>query len=443
MQYFNSSQDFFYTTASSSLTYVLTCDGEFVYTGRCVKSPSAAEMKINVAERVRDWTAQNMPDFRQFDGEVVQHPYAYRVFELRDDLGTLLETYGVLLDWGVPFTGADLIMSDPVNGHVDARQKIFWSSFGLNGRQIPIEFAADLHIVFNPAPPFVFSSDGGVMHISYTATTPFTLSQDGYWFTATAAGGTLSLNAQINGDEQRTGSICFSYFGSDFQTHTVCYSVVQLANTGFTVSPALIEWNYDRKYSDGVLYLTYKNEPGTGGQLQWKDINDPNFAFLFQLMYGQAGYGGVRPRTNSGNTTYDTHIATAVIANDAATSNTVTVIQYGKPHFVGLESSAITSAGTYTFTIEPCGGNYLFRFYTNDNKVWNWISIYDATGGTVYAGTMRIDNFSEPPRFTLVVSPNTTPGSTKVGSLYLQADSAPGKTTTDTISLSIPYTPRT
>lgn len=273
-------KDFFYETALDSLIYSIYCDGEGIFHGKAYKSPSSSTLRINVAQRIRDWLFSDMPDFREWDGQVAEHPEALRTFELRASDGTLLDTYTVLLDYSTPFTGTDMILSTPVNGHADARQKIFWSSFGTAARNIPVEVAADLHIDFYPAPPFYIDGTGGTLTVSYTANTDFTVSSTGDWFTVTDNGdGTLTITAQENEGEGRSGSICFSYFGGDFQTHTVCYRVVQGSYVNLCVESAVTyEVNIPDRSDDGPYYpgpwawceqLRYVNAPNlvstTGG----------------------------------------------------------------------------------------------------------------------------------------------------------------------------------
>lgn len=272
MANFNSSTDYYYETSASALTYSLYCDGMQIYRGKSIKSPSQPLLRINISERVRDWLAQNMPDFREYDGEVVQHPDALKIFELKDDIGTTLETYRVLLDYSTPFTGSDMILSEPVNGHVDARQKIFWSSFNTSARNVNIEIAVDLHLSFNPAPPFYIDGSGGTLTINYTANTDFTFSYDGGgWFTASTSNGVITINASENEGEGRDGRICFTYYGADFQTHTVCYRVVQGSVVNYCVESAI---TYETA-------IGYRNEnPWYPGPWAWCDMlkyaNCPN-----------------------------------------------------------------------------------------------------------------------------------------------------------------------
>lgn len=272
MANFNSSTDYYYETSASALTYSLYCDGMQIYRGKSIKSPSQPLLRINISERVRDWLAQNMPDFREYDGEVVQHPDALKIFELKDDIGTTLETYRVLLDYSTPFTGSDMILSEPVNGHVDSRQKIFWSSFNNSARNVNIEIAVDLHLSFNPAPPFYIDGSGGTLTINYTANTDFTFSYDGGgWFTASTSNGVITINADENEGEGRDGRICFTYYGADFQTHTVCYRVVQGSVVNYCVESAI---TYETA-------IGYRNEnPWYPGPWAWCDMlkyaNCPN-----------------------------------------------------------------------------------------------------------------------------------------------------------------------
>ena len=135
MIYKNRFEDFFFETTASTLDYMISTGGQVIFQGRAVKSPAKPVLRINVGQRVRDYLENEMPDFRDFDGVVVPHPDALLDFELQDVFGNPLETYRVLLDYTEDFTGSDMILSDPVNGHADPRQKLFIGCYSEIGEQ--------------------------------------------------------------------------------------------------------------------------------------------------------------------------------------------------------------------------------------------------------------------------------------------------------------------
>lgn len=122
MTYTSSAKDIMYTFAGT-LSYYLECDGNVVFCGKA----QGLNGSINITRRIRDYLETNMPDFREFDGVIVPHPKQLRTFNLRTASGLLLETYTVMLEstgeWDIfgPLT-------EPINGHTDSRQKIFWST---------------------------------------------------------------------------------------------------------------------------------------------------------------------------------------------------------------------------------------------------------------------------------------------------------------------------
>lgn len=228
MIYKNRFEDFFFETTASTLDYMISTGGQVIFQGRAVKSPANPVLRVNVGKRVRDYLENEMPDFRDYDGVVVPHPDALLDFELQDVFGNPLETYRVLLDYTEDFTGADMILSDPVNGHTDPRQKIFWDSFNTTERDITIEIARNLELYLDVDIPYWIPNSGGTFNIHYTANTDFTFSYTGDWFTAVLSGDTIVITATENETEyERSGSICFTYFGTDFKERTKCYEIRQ------------------------------------------------------------------------------------------------------------------------------------------------------------------------------------------------------------------------
>lgn len=228
MEYKNKFEDFFYESTASTLDYTIMTGGQVIFQGRAIKSPSQSKLRINVAQRVRDWLENEMPDFRGYDGVVIPHPNALMDFDVCDLYGNVYETYKVLLDYTEDFTGADMILSEPVNGHTDPRQKIFWSSFNTTERDILVDYGVEFEIIFDADFPLVIPPTGGTFNIHYTANTDFTFSYESDWFTAELSGDTIIITAGRNqSSETLHGSVCFAYLGLDFEQHTKCYDVIQ------------------------------------------------------------------------------------------------------------------------------------------------------------------------------------------------------------------------
>lgn len=138
MIYSSSERDFWYEASSSALTYYLEVDGNPVYFGKAINPSGNA--RVDVGRRIRDYLETDMPDFRGYDGVVVPHPKQLRAFGLRDEDGNLLESYTVLLECTGEWSAYYGTITDPINGHADPRQKIFWTTveeLGTSGKTYP------------------------------------------------------------------------------------------------------------------------------------------------------------------------------------------------------------------------------------------------------------------------------------------------------------------
>lgn len=144
MRYYSSSSDFYYDTTASTLNYYITVNGETIYNGKAVKSPSKDVISIDVGKRVRDYIRINMPDFRDYDGVVVPHPEAMLVFNLYDSQsGGVLEQYNVRIDDTKEWSGEEGCLSEPINTHADPRQKIFYGYGSNTGKDIDIDVSEE------------------------------------------------------------------------------------------------------------------------------------------------------------------------------------------------------------------------------------------------------------------------------------------------------------
>ena len=128
-------KDFFYEdSGSTQLSYYLTCDNETIYAG---KATNPKGIKLNIRKLVEDWVQNDMPDFRPFDGELVLHEDACKVFRLYDEESNLLEEYMVFLSYeplAVP-----MFVYRGINGHADPRQKIFFSMLTEEAVEVDID----------------------------------------------------------------------------------------------------------------------------------------------------------------------------------------------------------------------------------------------------------------------------------------------------------------
>lgn len=179
MRYYSSSADFYYETSASTLNYYITVNGEAIYNGKAVKSPDRDKISVNIGKRVRDYIRIGMPDFRDYDGVIVPHPEAMLIFNLFNlDSGELLDQYEVKIDETKEWEGEEGCMSEPINGHADPRQKIFYGYSSNISGDTPTP----------PTPPYPYESEyltfdiisGGTLScLSQVRTTDFLYSFDG------------------------------------------------------------------------------------------------------------------------------------------------------------------------------------------------------------------------------------------------------------------------
>lgn len=161
MVYKTLSTDFYYENSGiTSLSYYITADNGTIYTGRAF-NPNG--IKINVRKAIDDWLVNEMPDFREYDGVMVEHEDAYKVFGLRSSDGTLLEEYGVFLTYEDNWLSE--VTYRGIDGKADPRQKIFVGVLS----DSPVDVVLDIvdKFFFNIEDVFV-SDEGGIVRIPYS-----------------------------------------------------------------------------------------------------------------------------------------------------------------------------------------------------------------------------------------------------------------------------------
>lgn len=267
MRYVSIAKDFYYETSASTLSYYITCNGRTVYWGISVKPSYAVVNRINIRQRIADYLDIDMPDFRDYDGVVIPHPEQLRDFELYSSDGTLLETYRALLGYYDEWDGSDVVQSDPVNGHTDPRQKIFYGECLEAESEIEIDFDGALKVRIDTENPIRIRYDEDPFDIHYESNMEVEFSYEGDWFTATEENGTIHIIPTINETgEERTGSICFT---AGWQVQ--CFSIIQDAYeevSEYLVFDILtngnIRWNAAQ--SEGVVHsrtIEYSRDSGS------------------------------------------------------------------------------------------------------------------------------------------------------------------------------------
>ena len=161
MVYKTLSTDFYYENSGiTSLSYYITADNGTIYTGRAFNPRG---IKINVRKAIDDWLVNEMPDFREYDGVMVRHEDAFKVFGLRSSDGTLLEEYGVFLTYEDNWLSE--VTYRGIDGKADPRQKIFVGVLS----DSPVDVVLDIvdKFFFNIEDVFV-SDEGGIVRIPYS-----------------------------------------------------------------------------------------------------------------------------------------------------------------------------------------------------------------------------------------------------------------------------------
>lgn len=133
-------KDTYYETTLDTLDYKILLDGFTVFEGRAVKGPEG-NLSINVNRIFKDYIENRITDFREVDGDIITHPEAFRIFELRDSSDTLLATYGVLFDWGREWNGQAALLSDPVRPSISQQMKFPISIYSPEGQTETIDFS--------------------------------------------------------------------------------------------------------------------------------------------------------------------------------------------------------------------------------------------------------------------------------------------------------------
>lgn len=236
MRYVSIAKDFYYETSASTLSYYITCNGRTVYWGISVKPSGSPVNRINIRKRIADYLEIDMPDFRDYDGVVIPHPEQLRDFELYSSDGTLLETYRALLGYYDEWDGnVDEVLSDPVNGHTDPRQKIFWGAAtnitgGTGTTEIEMEIIDPPYIYFLIDTPIRIPAQGGNYDIRFLTNADFSFSYIGDWLNnASAEDGVLHISTSKNETgSERTATVCFHFYGE-----SKCFDVIQEAESEY------------------------------------------------------------------------------------------------------------------------------------------------------------------------------------------------------------------
>ena len=127
MEYKNVFEDFYWETTGdtgTSIAYEIQDeDGNHVFTGKvfCLDGT----IKVNVAQKIRDWLENEIGDFRESDGEFFDHPDAIHAFSLIVD-NEVQEEWMVIFSFE-PWDGGTYFFTTAINTHASPMQKLFMS----------------------------------------------------------------------------------------------------------------------------------------------------------------------------------------------------------------------------------------------------------------------------------------------------------------------------
>lgn len=106
--------------------YVIQKDNTTIFRGRVFSPDSQHLALIDINKVAKDYLEVSVPVLTATT--VTQHPDAFATFNC--GRGFEIEQFFIRQDYsGEPWTGADKELSEPINGHVDPRQKILYSAF--------------------------------------------------------------------------------------------------------------------------------------------------------------------------------------------------------------------------------------------------------------------------------------------------------------------------
>ncbi len=142
-------RDAVFVSTADTMEYVIKCGQEYIFRGIAVKAPGEDNAIINVGEICTQYLDNQMPDFRDFHDIVTRQRNAFRKFTLfrveRTIIWTGPETsiddvtehaeavFNFLYCWDYEdftWNNEDMVLSDPVNGHLDCRMKLMYTQYG-------------------------------------------------------------------------------------------------------------------------------------------------------------------------------------------------------------------------------------------------------------------------------------------------------------------------
>lgn len=145
---YNTYQNVYFQSSADTLEYVIKRGDEYIFRGIAVKAPGEEYAYINVGDICSQYLDNQMPDFMDFSGNTVTQEEMTQEFSLYEVVlekeytcpeeyidyvqENIIGVYTFLYNWsyGDSFdSNGDLVLSDPVNGHIDCRMKGLFSAY--------------------------------------------------------------------------------------------------------------------------------------------------------------------------------------------------------------------------------------------------------------------------------------------------------------------------
>lgn len=230
-------RDTFCEYSGDSLSFYVLADEGVVFNGKAVKGPNEQNIRINVNRIAKDYLSQSLDNQAILaDNQVFEHREAFRVFHFYRNDGILLGTYGVLFDWGLPFSGATTVLSDPITPHISKDMKAVYTVYNASGVTIDVDedpITSNTYFeLLNKN--IVFPYSGGTSLIRFntdyyptTAVSAYTTST-AYTLSNLTHSSVVVTSAQNSGSTLLTGEVVFTYAGNVMGWDTT--NVVTLRN---------------------------------------------------------------------------------------------------------------------------------------------------------------------------------------------------------------------
>lgn len=119
------------------LDYYVTFNDETIFRGRAFRSPKNVPIELDINRIVGDWLENGIDP--EYEG-VLKQENAWGQFKVWDQTtGYLLAEYGVMFNWEQEWSGESKVLSEPVNGKMDPRMRLFWSKYNVSETSVVVE----------------------------------------------------------------------------------------------------------------------------------------------------------------------------------------------------------------------------------------------------------------------------------------------------------------